>query len=77
MDEEKNEIACLLQEYDDLFYSQSIRDLRDKYPRYVSLYTPVLETPDFAIVGTNPSWFIGRRPADDDEEEDDDSDKIK
>jgi len=69
MDEEKNEIACLLQEYDDFFYSQSIRDLRDKYPRYVALYTPVLETPDFAIVGTNPSWFIGRRPADDDEEE--------
>tara|TARA_B100001758_G_C18226853_1_gene513233 strand:- start:107 stop:808 length:702 start_codon:yes stop_codon:yes gene_type:complete len=69
MSKVKEEILCLLKEYDDLFYSKNNKNLRDRYPRYVALYTPVLEKPDFAIVGTNPSWFIGKIPTDDKEKE--------
>jgi hypothetical protein len=39
-----------------------MRSVREKYPRYVALYTPVLNKPDFAIIGNNPSWFIGEEP---------------
>ena len=56
-----------------LFYSDVMKLIRKKYPRYVALYTPVLIKPDFAIIGTNPSWFIGEPPNDRDLEDEEDN----
>tara|TARA_B100001029_G_C14940223_1_gene382775 strand:- start:57 stop:782 length:726 start_codon:yes stop_codon:yes gene_type:complete len=56
------EIDKMLREYDLLFHSEAMRSVREEYPRYVALYTPVLNEPDFAIIGNNPSWFIGEEP---------------
>lgn len=72
MNKVKEVIAEMLNEYDDLFYSDSMKLIRKKYPRYVALYTPVLIKPDFAIIGTNPSWFIGKTPNDRDLEQKED-----
>ena len=58
----KENIREMLLEYDELFYSDTMKPIRKIYPRYVALYTPVLIEPDFAIIGTNPSWFIGESP---------------
>jgi hypothetical protein len=58
----KDAISEMLQEYDELFYSDVMKVIRKEYPRYVALYTPVLIKPDFAIIGTNPSWFVGEPP---------------
>ena len=56
------DIDKLLHEYDNLFHSEAMRSVREEYPRYVALYTPVLYKPDFAIIGNNPSWFVGEEP---------------
>lgn len=60
----KMKISKYLEEFDKLYYSSELSELRSMYPRYVALYTPVIKNPDFAIIGTNPSWFIGKEPKD-------------
>ena len=69
----KGAISEMLYEYDELFYSGAMKLIRKEYPRYVALYTPVLIKPDFAIIGTNPSWFIGEAPNDRDQEDEEDN----
>jgi hypothetical protein len=69
----KDAIGEMLCEYDELFYSDAMKLIRKEYPRYVALYTPVLIKPDFAIIGTNPSWFIGEPPNDRDQEDEEDN----
>ena len=69
----KDAISEMLYEYDRLFYSDTMRVIRKEYPRYVALYTPVLIKPDFAIIGTNPSWFIGEAPNDRDQEDEEEN----
>ena len=64
LEEIKLEISESLEEFDKLYYLDELSELRSRYPRYVALYTPVIEEPDFAIIGTNPSWFIGKEPKD-------------
>ena len=69
----KDAIGEMLYEYDSLFYSDAMKLIRKEYPRYVALYTPILIKPDFAIIGTNPSWFIGKTPNDRDQEDEEDN----
>lgn len=64
MNEIEKKIDEILHEYNDIFHSDVMKSVRKDYPRYVALYTPVLLEPDFAIIGTNPSWFIGEEPKD-------------
>ena len=64
MNEIEKKIDEILHEYNDIFHSDVMKSVRKDYPRYVALYTPVLLEPDFAIIGTNPSWFIGEKPKD-------------
>jgi hypothetical protein len=51
--------AHILEEYESMFRQSEIRL---QYPRYVALYTPIKLNPDIAIIGNNPSWFIGETP---------------
>ena len=53
LEEIKLEISESLEEFDKLYYLDELSELRSRYPRYVALYTPVIEEPDFAIIGTN------------------------
>lgn len=65
-------VERLLEEFDTDFNSPLVEELREKFPRYVALYTPFIYKPDIVIRGINPSWFIGKEPISDEDKKKED-----
>ena len=66
----RNEAKQLLDDFDNAFYSNDVKKLRESYPHYVALDTKFIFKPTIAIRGINPSWFIGKQPKTDAEKKD-------
>jgi len=60
-DKVKTEVGRLLEDFDKEFNSSKVYELRNKYPRYVALYTKFIYQPEVAVRGINPSYFSCRK----------------
>ena len=67
----EGEVKRLLEGFDKEFYSNKVEELREKFPRYVALYTKFIYQPDIAVRGINPSHFSCRFKKDFNKKEED------